>query len=431
MKLEMLCALLLLPGATAFANGGPIDLSTSLGSGNICFLEEAEIELRQEQLTIIPTGDWVEIHAVYTLENTGPATVVEYGFPFQVFPNEMEDYYWNSSRETVVSILDGAMPLPVQVHTLPCRMEAPGFYDETVEGSVKWYTTELSFLRGETKTISVHCRVLAFFEDYITSKSFYPGYSSRYFRYLLDPAGYWGCGTADTMHIAIDFSWILANGGEVKAVAGPGEWLSNSLYGGTLQGFTLAGAPGIEFEYDIRRWKLADLIRDLSIPSWLLTDIRVSSELPEQNGHCYGANNLVDADLSTAWVEGTPGDGTGEWIEFSIEEGFNLGSISIVNGYRSARETYEANGRAARIRCILNFADGDTDEFTVDLDDQSWDEISNDPCGGYQLIWETGEPMEVETVRLQILDAYPGSTYDDLCISECILLGYNEGVSNW
>src|SRR5205085_4384719 len=45
-------------------------------------------------------------------------------------------------------------------------------------------------------------------------------------------------------------------------------------------------------------------------------DARASSSLPAQGAKKYSAINLTDNDPMTAWVEGKPGPGIGEW--FSI-----------------------------------------------------------------------------------------------------------------
>lgn len=427
----LLVVVVLLFGGRAYANGGPIDISSSLGSGNICLLREADILLRSECLTITPVGDWIEVHAVYILENTGPRKLVEYGFPLEVSVNEMSEYYNSPSKEPTIRILDGAMPLPLEILTSPVRVDAAGMDRFQVDGKVDWYTTTLSFGAGETKTISVHCRVLASFEDFSTTKNYLPSYSSRYFRYTLDPAGYWGCGTADEMEMAVDFSWVRANAGEVEEIAGPGEWITDNIWGFSSTDFMLDDAGIIEFQYSNSVWKRAMLIDEHAMSSWQMGNVTVSSELPAQGEHDYDYDNMFDGNPSTAWVEGAAGDGTGEWIEVEPPVAFGLGSIAIVNGYQSSREAYESNGRAARIRCTVYRTDGNTESYTTDLEDLSWEEVSSDPTHGYQIVFDSGMPMEVDKFILEILSVYPGSVYNDMCISECIILGNPGGVWTW
>jgi len=427
----VLVILFALEGGKVFANGGPIDVSSSLGSGNVCLLQEEDVQLRSEHLTIVPVGDWVEVHAVYTLENTGAAKEVEYGFPVEIMMYDLSEYYDSPDKEPIVFILDGAMPLPIEVVTIPGSMDAAGMDRYTVDGIVEWHTTSLSFEAGEIKVISVHSSVLASYEDFATSKGFLPSYSSRYFRYTLDPAGYWGCGTADEMQAAIDFSWVVNHGGEVDEISGPGEWLTDNVYGFSSEDFLLDGAGFIEFQFSISEWHIAQLIEDSALRSWELQDYNVSSVLPEQDGHEYDARKLFDGDVSTAWVESDPGNGVGEWIEVDLPDTFGLGIIAIVNGYQSSREAYESNGKAASVRCTVHFTDGSTETTTVDLDDLSWDEVSSDPTHGYQVIYDSGIAFEISKFRLEILSVYPGSIYSDMCISECIVLGNPGGIWVW
>ncbi len=427
----LLLILLMLGAERAFANGGPIDVSSSVGSGNICLLREADVVLRSEYLTIVPVGDWVEVHAVYTLENTGAARDVEYGFPIEISMGAMFEFHSGPDKEPFISILDGAMPLPLEVIPITGNMDAAGMDSYIVDGRVDWYTTSLSFEAGETKTLSAHCRVLASYEDFATTKGYLPGYSSRYFRYTLDPAGYWGCGTAGEMQVAIDFSWVRVHGGEVEEIAGPGEWLSDDVYGLSSENFVLDGAGLIEFQYSVDKWKIAGLIDDNVLTAWQLAGYSASSELPAQGDHEYGSRNLFDNDISTAWVEGAPGDGAGEWFEVELPEAYGLGTIAIVNGYQSSREAYESNGRAAEIRWTIYFADGDTESYTEELEDLSWEEVSSDPTHGYQVLYDSGMALEVEKFRLEILSVYPGTIYNDMCISECIILGNPGGIWIW
>jgi len=428
---RLLSLLLMTMTGGVFANGGPIDTSGFLGSGNIRLIREDDIALRSECLTIAPQGDWIEIHAVYTLENNGPAKLVEYGFPLEAAVNRMVEYYSSPDKEPTVRILDGSMPVPAIILTAESSVDASGMGSYMVDGETEWHIASLEFESGETKTVSVHCRILASYDDFSTTKNFLPSYSFRYFRYTLDPAGYWGCGIADEMEIAVDFSWITANGGAVDEITGPGTWLTDDIWSFSSENFMFDGTDPIEFQYSIDRWKLAGLFRDNFIPEWYFTRIEVSSELPDQGEYQYDYGNLFDSNPATAWVEGSAGDGTGEWIEVELPEAYHLGFIAVLNGYQSSREAYEANGRAAEISCTLFFTDGSTESRTVDLEDLTWDELSIDPCRGYQRIYDSGMPREVDRFRLEISDIYPGSIYSDMCISECIVLGNPCGIWPW
>lgn len=69
-----------------------------------------------------------------------------------------------------------------------------------------------------------------------------------------------------------------------------------------------------------------------------LIAIKASSTL-EADGYDYNAYNLVDGDRTTAWTEGTDGDGINEYVTFQYEKQINFTGISIRNGYQKV-ETY-------------------------------------------------------------------------------------------
>lgn len=79
------------------------------------------------------------------------------------------------------------------------------------------------------------------------------------------------------------------------------------------------------------------------------TDAGRSSELKgETTGGrqlIYGAGEAVDGDTGTAWVEGVPGLGSGQWIEFDFDGAPRVALLCIVNGYSLTWDLYEHNPR--------------------------------------------------------------------------------------
>ena len=88
-----------------------------------------------------------------------------------------------------------------------------------------------------------------------------------------------------------------------------------------------------------------------------------SSSLPSDTGASYGVDNILDGDASTAWVEGAPGDGTGEFFYIQapffadylppevIEENgvetrlFPIDQIVFYNGNQESTALWEAYGK--------------------------------------------------------------------------------------
>jgi hypothetical protein len=69
-----------------------------------------------------------------------------------------------------------------------------------------------------------------------------------------------------------------------------------------------------------------------------------SSALPSPNNPgAYSPKNAFDGDLSTAWVEGAPGPGVGEWLQIELESPKEIAGIILWPGYLKNYETLHNN----------------------------------------------------------------------------------------
>ena len=228
---------------------------------------------------------------------------------------------------------------------------------------------------------------------------------------------------------------MLRNHGSVIAVPESGEWTKDSIYRFTQENFNIAEADTIGVVYEVNTWKMSDYIRELCIPDDCVERIRVSSSLDPQGSSDYGLSNLLDMDFTTAWVEGSSGDGTGEWIEIDLSE-FSVAYIGIMNGYTKDESTYYENSRVREVGIELtydqeessySYYSGDIAEI-VDLADIPWTGVDDSNFFIFvQSIYSSGMEKPISKIRLEILDIYPGDDYDDLCITELIILGYPYG----
>lgn len=81
-----------------------------------------------------------------------------------------------------------------------------------------------------------------------------------------------------------------------------------------------------------------------------------SSTYPDNGSITYGANNLIDNDYSTAWVENVPGAGEGEsfTIFYDGTSPTTIYSINILNGYVKSEEAFATNNSVSNLTIDYN-----------------------------------------------------------------------------
>ena len=137
-----------------------------------------------------------------------------------------------------------------------------------------------------------------------------------------------------------------------------------------------------------------------------MNDISVScsSSLSEAQYNIYHvANNLIDGDLTTAWVEGVNGQGVGQYLTFIFKNKGLLSNIAIHNGYQKTEDTYNKNSRPKEI--TITFGDDISKSYTLD------------DILGEQVI-ELEDPVETDKLTIVIDSVYPGYKFEDTAISE-------------
>jgi len=170
------------------------------------------------------------------------------------------------------------------------------------------------------------------------------------------------------------------------------------------------GVPKEEPGEDLSHWGEGDGFEDI----FDAVVVRASSSLKSSGGNDYGAKCAHDDDLKTAWVEGSPGDGIGEYLEYILtphpDEGRTdraVMGLTVFNGYRKSPALWKENGRIHRLRLDVNgkpygvITLADTYRYqTVDIG-----RIALPPHGKIVL-------------RFTILSVYPGTKYHDTALTE-------------
>lgn len=179
----------------------------------------------------------------------------------------------------------------------------------------------------------------------------------------------------------------------------------------------------------------------------------------------YGVHNLFDGDSATAWVEGADGPGRGEWVMFSV--GQELPAVIMIrNGYQKSADLFKNNARIKNATISLHAGfhiEGQSTEIVdlfrlknllhgsaISFEDREGESLfylepfCEDNCRRVgealkefkdlygQEVGAVGEARGSEDggelyfsyfVKIEITEIYPGTQWDDLCISEVDIRG--------
>ncbi len=113
-----------------------------------------------------------------------------------------------------------------------------------------------------------------------------------------------------------------------------------------------------------------------------------------------------DGDRRTAWNEGVPGNGVGEWIEARYASEVVVRSVTVVTGWdaisRHGHDLFVENAHIRRATLILDGREVATTDASVDV----------------RVITFSPQASRATTVRVRVDDVWPGTRYEDLCVSE-------------
>ncbi len=133
-----------------------------------------------------------------------------------------------------------------------------------------------------------------------------------------------------------------------------------------------------------------------------IVSVTASSTLREKHVQ-HVPERIVDGKLTTAWVEAADGQGTGESVTVTFDGVYTVSAFTIHAGYHLDTLRYTSNSRPKEV--TVSFSDGTVYTFTL-----------SDTMNGQTVLLP--EPVETDCVVLTILSVYPGSKYEDTCISE-------------
>ncbi len=153
----------------------------------------------------------------------------------------------------------------------------------------------------------------------------------------------------------------------------------------------------------------------------LTFSVRASSALAPEGRRTYGAANVSDRRLATAWAEGAAGTGVGERLTFRLDradpgvdvDGMVIGGCDVVNGYARTEATWRANGRARDLLVLLNGRP--VRRLTL-----------ADVRTPQQILWAPIPFSVGDELTLEIRSVYAGAQYEDTALTEVRLNGWTE-----
>ena len=414
-----------------FSNGGPIDYAAIERTGTVQCTNRKTTTLLSEDLSITVGEQYVQVRATYRLKANRGIEDIEYGFPVDLGPDE--DYGYPIWQEKLVQdfrwTLDGKN-FPYEVHRdrTPFSVEQE-VYGRTMEVPIerRWFLGNFSLKPDVIHTLEVEYRIKPKYADWMTSKDMFPTFDDRNFIYDLSPATYWKADEMESFSVRVDLRPVSSCGNLIwlKGLDGSTEE-SSGIYSLRKTGIALP-ATIIDLKYDLKPCLLSAEISQNLLPESRIVSITASSQLPGN----YSIDNLRDMDFTTAWVEGIEGNGEGEWLEITFQEGTRLRGILMLNGYRKSGDVFQANGRVKKIKVeyVMKYGENDPltlEELTHKMDDEPYRQLLKENFGpDAQVILGFGESApSVQRVRITILETYPGAKYEDTCISELFFIGY-------
>jgi hypothetical protein len=148
----------------------------------------------------------------------------------------------------------------------------------------------------------------------------------------------------------------------------------------------------------------------------------------------YSAGSVRDGSPATAWVEGVKGPGIGDVVIAPLPR---LTGIGILSGFQRNADLFSKNARPRKVRVWLLAAGrkdaGQYDLYYLDVKALACRDVELADKMGWQALplpsppadtppTQTGEsegkPTTVWFAAVQILSVYPGSRWEDCCISE-------------
>ncbi|MCD4705713.1 DUF4424 family protein [bacterium] len=383
--------------------------SMSTTANTVKILDNNEIQMVDESIKIIIKGK-TEVDVIYTFENRADKNVsVKMGFPEKFGYGSVDGERDNSDEYEFCGT-------ECKLNDFQALEEGKSikviFKDskEAVTKNINWYIYEVNFKPYERKKIQ---------NKYWVFDNGY--YGNRGFGYILETGASWK-DKIEKIDIEVKFedgksiydvTRVKPNGYVFNEENNSIEWrlsdiepTKNDNIGIGYKAFPYCNKGGCWWEYFNPKFKenrYEDMLEAMS-SSYLIED-----EID------YCPYRAIDRDEKTAWVEDVAGSGIGEWINIEgrsvLLNDKDYNKIKIFNGFGKSKELWQKNNRVKKLKVIYP----NNQKHIINLKD----------VFGYQTI-DLPEIIRLKEngyIKLEIMEVYKGTDFDDTAISEVILLG--------
>ena len=425
------CCLTMGSAFSALGNGGGYSGGGVSETGAITGFAPSgtdSVQIAEEDLEILLKRDAAVVEVRYLLQNTKAASAtVRFGFPVEELDeltmdeeeSEVEDSPGKSKRKALDYCNDYRVEFDGKEIEAVFELQPDAeLSDPRRKGIRGWLVSEIVVPASASVPLTISYRA-----DYPTDEVYVSDderHAARVFQYRLSTGGVWagpiskGTITVRPGDIPPGDIRVLSPAGRFEKVGDGWQWSFTDLEPTLDDDLKIEAAPAYRV-YGYRTMsgsygngegeKTVSFINRgerWSVRHGNFSKVTASSTLAPQKENTYEAGNVADASWETVWAEGAKGDGTGEWIEATLEVPKRVEAVDIQGGYQSDETLFDANARPKLVEIVLN----DEHHFEATLPDEE----------GAVTIPVIGYDKPVKTVRTIIKAVYPGTKWEDCVI---------------
>lgn len=396
------------------ANGGGYFRGGLEKAGDLAGFEPEQtdkIRILDEKLTVALGPRHADVEVRYLMRNeTDKKVKVRFGFPVEEsFDNDMGGELAKHRPKDPLPVYCQNYVATAAGKPVPSKWQAEQNRDDDkrLKGIEGWMISEMTFAAGEEKPVMICFRSGYPSEEWSVSNDTSQGASL--FRYRLSTAGCWS-GTIGTGRITLKPAGIdpvdlrvIKPVNRFKREGDNWVWNFENLEPTMADDLEIEASPPEHSHPGKDNERYVDRGGQWSVRHTNY-QVKASSTLPPADGGNYEADKVKSFwSGHGTWSEGASGSGAGEWLELTPVVAKPLRAIEISPGFAKDEGLFQANARPKKISVKLN----NTHEFKVDVPDSNTS--FRIPIKDYS--------KPVSKIRLTFEEVWPGSKFEDLCVS--------------